>query len=230
MPSAKPDQQPKKISVLLADDHPLMRKALRVTLESEPGIAIVGEAADGQEAVEMAGRLKPDLVIMDVTMPHLNGIEATRKIKGNNPDIAVLALTVHDDTEHIMGMLDAGAAGYVTKSIFDKELVRSVKAVVSGETVIGPPVLKEVLQHALKYMGKPEPVKTKNKLSTRDLEILKLAAKGLNNKNIALELNLSPLTVKVYMVEIFSKLNVASRTEAVITALKTGLLTIDDIS
>ncbi len=230
MQSLKPNQQTRKISILIADDHPLMRKALRVTLENEPDIVISGEAADGQEAVELAGRLCPDLIIMDVTMPKLNGIEATRKVKKENPNIAVLALTVHDDTEHIMGMLDAGAAGYVTKSIFDEELVKSVRAVVSGETVIGPPVLKEVLQHALKYMGKPDPVKTKNKLSTRDLEILKLAAKGLNNKNIASELNLSPLTVKVYMVEIFSKLNVASRTEAVITALKTGLLTIDDIS
>jgi DNA-binding NarL/FixJ family response regulator len=230
MQSVKPNQQSKKISILIADDHPLMRKALRVTLENEPDIVIVGEAADGQEALELSNRLCPDLIIMDVTMPKMNGIEATRRVKAGNPNIAVLALTVHDDTEHIMGMLDAGAAGYVTKSIFDEELVKSVRAVVSGETVIGPPVLKEVLQHALKYMGKPEPVKTKNKLSARDLEILKLAAKGLNNKNIASELNLSPLTVKVYMVEIFSKLNVASRTEAVITALKTGLLTIDDIS
>jgi len=229
MQSTKHNPQTKKMSVVLADDHPLMRKALRVTLESEPDIVIVGEAADGVEAVEMAERLNPDLIIMDVTMPNMNGIEATRKIKDKNPNIAILVLTVHDDTEHIMGMLDAGAAGYVTKSIFDQELLKSVRAVISGETVIGPPILKGVLQHALKYMEKPEPVRAKNKLSVRDIEILKLAARGLNNKNIASELNLSPLTVKVYMVEIFSKLNVASRTEAVITALKTGLLTIDDI-
>lgn len=221
--------QPKKITILLADDHPLLRKALRDLLEQQEDFEIVAEAGDGKEAVRLAIELVPDIIIMDIGMPELNGLEATRQIKAECPNIAILALTIHSDSEHILGILEAGAAGYLTKSVFSDEVVAAIRSVVAGETVIANPVFQQILKHALRYVTKPLGLGAGEKLTARELEILKLAARGMSNKAIAMELKLSLRTIKGYLVEIFSKLKVGSRTEAVITGLRAGFLNLKDL-
>jgi len=218
-----------KITIMLADDHPLLREALRNLLEKQSDFAIVAEVGDGEEAVRLATKLVPDVVIMDISMPKLNGLEATRQIKEKRPNVAVLVLTVHDDNEHILGILEAGAAGYLTKSVFGEEVIHAIRSVVAGETVFSAPVLQHLLKHTLRYPAKPLPLDAGEKMTIRELEILRLAARGMSNRDIALELNLSPRTVKGYLVEIFSKLQAGSRTEAVIIALRSGLISLDDL-
>ena len=218
-----------KITIMLADDHPLLRQALADILNKQADFEIIAEASDGEEAVKLATELAPDVVIMDISMPKLNGLEATRQIKARCPNVAILVLTVHSDSEHILGILEAGAAGYLTKSVFGKEVINAVRGVASGETVLSAPILQQILKHALQLMPKPFDLSTGEKLSSRELGILKLAARGMSNKDIALKLDLSPRTVKAYLAEIFSKLRVGSRTEAVITGLRAGFLALDDI-
>ena len=169
------------------------------------------------------------MVIMDITMPKLNGLEATRQIKAKCPGIAILVLTVHSDSDHILGILETGAAGYLTKTVFGEEVIHAVRGVASGEAVLSTPILQQVLKNALRLRSKPLNLDAGEKLTSRDLGILKLAARGMSNKDIALKLDLSPRTVKVYLANIFSKLRVGSRTEAVITGLRAGFLTLDDL-
>ncbi|MBI2832755.1 MAG: response regulator transcription factor [Chloroflexi bacterium] len=217
-----------KIRVLIADDHPLVRLALRTIIEKEADIEVVAEAEDGTRAVELARQLTPDVAIMDISMPRLSGLDATREIKARCPGTAVLVLTVHNDDEHILGIFDAGASGYLTKSTFGEEIPRTVRAIVAGETVLSPEVFRRLLKHALRYPTKPLPENNSPKLTARELEIIRLAARGMSNKDIAQALSLSTRTVKNYLAEIFSKLEVGSRTEAVITALRAGLVTLYD--
>jgi DNA-binding NarL/FixJ family response regulator len=198
-------------------------------LVKQADFEIVAEASDGEAAVSLAQELAPNVVIMDIGMPKLNGLEATRRIKAKCPTVAVLVLTVHDDSEHILGILEAGADGYLTKSVFGEEVIQAIRSVVAGETVLSAQVLQKILKHVLRYPTKPLKLETGEKLTIRQLEILRLAAKGMSNRDMALALNLSLRTVKGYMVEIFAKLKVNSRTEAVITALRVGILTINDL-
>jgi DNA-binding NarL/FixJ family response regulator len=223
------EKQDKKITILIADDHPLFRKAVRDILEEQPGFDVVAEVGDGEEAVRQTVAMVPDVVIMDISMPLLNGLEATRQIKAQCPATAVLVLTVHNDVEHILSILEAGAVGYLTKSIFADEVVTAVRSTVAGETVIETEVFKRVLKHTLRYPTKPLISEGDVKLTMRELAVLRLAAQGLSNKDISLKMNLSLRTVKGYMVEIFSKLNARSRTEAVIIGLRKGLISSDDI-
>lgn len=218
-----------EIAIMLVDDHPLLRQALRNVLEKQADFEIVAETDNGEEAVRLAAELVPDVVIMDISMPKLNGLEATRQIKANNPNIIVLVLTVHDDSEHILGILEAGAAGYLTKSVFGKEVIYAIRSVVAGETVLSGPISQQIIKHALRYTTKPVLLDAGEKLTVRELEVIKLAARGMSNKEIALELNLSLPTIKSYLTDIFGKLKVSSRTEAVITGLRAGFLTIDDL-
>jgi len=229
MSSQSVPAQQNKISILLADDHPLLRQALRNVLEKQPDFEVVGEAEDGEQTVRFADELTPDVVIMDIAMPKLNGLEATRQIREKHPDIQVLVLTVHDDSEHILGIFEAGAAGYLTKSVFGEEVVGAVRGVISGESILSASVFRQVLKHALRYPTKPVRLKAGEKLTIRELQILKLVASGMSNRDVAQELDLSLRTVKGYLVEIFSKLGVGSRTEAVITGLQAGILTLDEI-
>jgi len=222
-------KNPEKITVLIADDHPLMRQALRNVLDKQPDFNIVAEACDGAEAIRLATELQPDVVIMDISMPKINGLEATLQIKAKCPEVAVLVLTVHDDIEHILGILDAGAAGYLTKSVFGDDIVHAIRGVVTGECVFSSSISKLILKHAARYVAKPASLSTGEKLTTRELEILKLAALGLSNRDIALKLDLSLRTIKGYLADIFSKLSVGSRTEAVITCLRTGLINMKDL-
>jgi DNA-binding NarL/FixJ family response regulator len=220
----------KKTSIILADDHPIVRKALKNDLEKEADFIVLAEAGDGEEAVRLVSELTPDVVIMDIGMPKVNGIEATRQIKAAYPDTFVLVLTVYDDTEHILGILESGADGYLTKNILVEDIIKSIRSVVAGEAVLSPQVFQQVLKYALRHSTKSVRLDTGIKLTTRELEILRLIAKGISNKEIANEINISARTVKSHMVDIFRKLNVSSRTEAVITSLRIGLINVRDIS
>jgi two-component system response regulator DegU len=219
----------KKISIILVDDHPLLRKALKDVLDEEPDLNVIAEAADGEEAVRLALELAPDIVIMDISMPKLNGLEAIKQIKALKPSIIIMALTVHVEDEFILEILQAGAAGYLVKSVYGKEVVQAIKAVASGDMVFSPAIGKNLLKHAAKYPVRPVLLQAGEKLSVREMEILKLTAQGRSNQDIANTLNLNLRTVKGYLTEVFSKLNVSSRTEAVITALRAGIITTDDI-
>ena len=226
--SVKPKKS-KKTRIILADDHPLLRQALRSVLEKQPDLEVIAEAGDGEEAVKLATELVPDVVIMDISMPKLNGLEATRQIKENRSTIAVLVLTVHSDNEHILSILQAGAGGYLTKSVYDDEVVNAVRALVSGETVLSPSVSQRIFKYAFQHITKPKSLDVGDKLSVRELEILSLVAQGISNKDIAIRLGLSLRTVKGYLADIFLKLNVSSRTEAAIVGLRKGILTLDDL-
>ncbi|MFP4642584.1 MAG: response regulator [Dehalococcoidia bacterium] len=218
-----------EINIILADDHPLMRQALRDVLLKHPDFNIVAEVNDGDEAVRLATELTPDVVIMDISMPVMDGLEATRQIKAKCPQVGVLTLTIYSDTEHILGMLQAGSAGYLTKSVYGEEVVHAIRALAAGETVLAPAVSRQVLKYACKNITRPAPSTTGETLTTKEMEILRLVAKGLSNKQIASMLNLSLRTVKGYLADIFLKLGVASRTEATIVCIRAGIITIDDI-
>jgi DNA-binding NarL/FixJ family response regulator len=219
-----------KVRILIADDHPMMREALRNILTRQDGFTIVGEASNGNEAAEMADKLQPNIVVMDISMPGLNGLEATRQIKSSHPEIAILILTVHDDSEHILGLLEAGAEGYLTKDAFEAEIVQAIRAVLAGDAVYSPKVSKQILRHAFQYKTKPLQIGNVEKFTGREMEILKMVANGLANKDIARKMDLSEYTIKGYLVNIFSKLKVKSRTEAIITCLRAGIISLDDLS
>ena len=219
----------KGTTILLADDHPLIRQALRNVLEKETDFEVIGEAGDGAEAVALAKELHPDVIVMDISMPGMNGLEATREIKAALPNIAILVLTVHSDNEHIIGILEAGAAGYLTKRVFGDEVIQAIRSVVAGEAVLSGEILQMLVKHSVRLKVKPVPLGAKDKLTVRQIEVLKMAARGMSNSDIAFTLELSLRTVKGYLVEVFSKLGVGSRTEAVISALRVGVLTLDDL-
>jgi len=218
-----------KIRIILADDHPLLRQALRDVLEKQPDFEVIAEASDGEEAVKLAAELAPNVVIMDISMPKLNGLQATEQIKADYPAIAVLVLTVHSDSEHILSILQAGASGYLTKSVYGDDVINAVRALACGETVLCPSVSEQIYKYAFQHIAKSKGLEEGEKLSARELEVLCLAARGTSNKDIALKLGLSLRTVKGHLANLFLKLNVASRTEAVIVGLRRGILTLDDL-
>jgi DNA-binding NarL/FixJ family response regulator len=215
-----------RLTVLIADDHPLVREALRRALEGEEDIEVVAEVGDGGEAVKFASELKPDVAVMDIVMPKLNGIEATRKIKEIAPDTAILILTAYDDDEYVLGLLDAGAAGYLLKSARGRDLVGAIRAIRSGESVLHPKIIAKLLKRAtIAPAGKH---KASDLLSERESEILNLVTSGMSNKEIAEKLFLSQRTIKAHLTNIFNKLNVASRSEAIVKGLQWGLVTLEN--
>ena len=218
-----------KIKVLIADDHAVVREGTRRILEQEPDMQVVGEAGDGEEAVNLATSLKPDVAIIDIAMPIMDGIEATKRIKAASPSINVLILSAYDDDQFIFSLLEAGAAGYLLKSIRSRELIDAIRAVYSGESVLHPSIARKVLNRFVSTSGKPEGQETSGVLSDREIEVLKLAAKGLSNQDIAEKLCLSIRTVQGHLGHIFNKLQVGSRTEAVVRALREGWVTLDDV-
>ena len=217
------------VKVMIADDHPLVRQALKTLFENHSDFKLIAEASDGEEAVDLALKYLPDVVIMDITMPKLNGLDATRRIKAQCPNIKILVLTVHSDSEHIIGILEAGAAGYLVKNVFGEEVINSLRAVMAGENVLSNPALHQMLKTLAERSICIQENTTDERFSTRELAILKLTAKGMSNKEIALSLNLGLQTVKGYAVTLFSKLGVGSRTEAVIKGLRSGIITPRDI-
>jgi NarL family two-component system response regulator LiaR len=219
-----------EITILLAEDHVVVRESIRQSLEKHRGLKVLGEADNGAEAVEMARRLKPDVIIMDISMPELNGIEATKQIKAFQPSTAILILTAYDYEQYIFPLLSAGAAGYLLKDVTSKELIEAIQTVHSGESVLHPAVARKVLQKFRHEETEQGDVKSKEPLTEREVKILKMAAKGMNNKDIAGELCVSVRTVESYLGTIFNKMGVGSRTEAVIRGMKEGWFTLDDIS
>ncbi len=220
----------KKIKVLLVEDHAVVREGTAELINRQVDMMVVGEAGDGQVAVDLAGRLHPDVILMDVALPVLDGIKATRKIKETQPTIAVLALSAHDEDQYVFALLEAGAAGYLLKTVRGTELVEAVRAVSRGEAVLHPTVAKKVLGHFAHSAEKPEvAVRPVENLSERELEVLRLAGRGLSNKEIADRLVLSPRTVQAHFANIFSKLQVGSRTEAVLQGLRRRWLSLEDI-
>ena len=216
----------KPITVLLADDHALVREGTRRLLEAEGDIQVVAEAGDGASAVREAERCVPDVAIVDVAMPGMSGIEATRQIKALLPAVAVLALTAYDDDQYVLALLDAGAAGFMLKDARGQELVEAVRAVHRGEAVLRPGVAARALRRAVAQQSAP--VVTPPPLSEREMAVLREAARGQPNKDIAKRMNLSVRTVHTHLGNIFNKLNVGSRTEAVLLALRRGWITLEE--
>jgi two-component system, NarL family, response regulator LiaR len=217
------------IKILIADDHAVVRDGTRQILEQESDMEVIAEAADGAEAVKLAGTTKPDVAIIDISMPGVDGIEATRQIKSLYPSIAVLILSAYDDDQFVFSLLEAGAAGYLLKSVRGRELIEAVRQVYAGESVLHPAIARKVLNRFVPGSGKTPGQKSAEVLSDREIEVLRYATRGLSNQEIADDLCLSLRTVQAHLGHIFNKLQVSSRTEAVVRALKEGWVTLEDI-
>jgi two-component system, NarL family, response regulator NreC len=207
------------IRILLADDHALVRQGFRMILEAQPDMEIVGQAGNGREAVELAEKLKPDVVVMDVAMPELNGTEATRRLSASLPRTRILALSMHKDSVYVREILRAGARGYLLKDSGDTDLVAAVRAVAKGEGYISPAVSDAVLSDYRKHVTDPLDL-----LTGREREVLQSIAEGKTNKEIATALNLSVYTVEAHRGRIMEKLNLHSTGELVRFALRNGLI------
>ena len=208
------------IRILIAEDHPLYRKGMISLLQSFPEFEVVGEAATGEEAVARATQLQPDVILMDLQMPEVNGIEATRRILQESPNIRVLVVTLFEDDDSVFMALRAGARGYVLKDADEEEVVLSIRAVGRGEAIFSPAVATRVLAYFSKPAAPPQVFPT---LTDREREILNLIAQGHPNPSIARELSLSTKTVGNYVSNIFTKLQVADRAQAIIRAREAGL-------
>ncbi len=211
-----------RIRALVADDHAAFRGGLRAALETAGDIEVVGEAATGIEAVERAAALGPDVVLMDVNMPGVDGIEATRRIVDRSPHVAVLVLTMHDDDDTVFAALRAGARGYLLKGARRTDLLRAVRAVVAGEAIFGPGVARRLMAYFSATQPAPDPA-VFPELTDREREILELVAAGRSNADITAALVLSPKTVRNHVSNIFSKLQVRDRAEAIVRAREAGM-------
>ena len=218
-----------EIRVLLADDHPSFREGLERLLREEEDVEVVGQSSDGQEAVTMSRDLHPDVVILDVSMPKLNGVEATKQIKEACPDTSILILSAYDNNPYVLSAIEYGADGYLLKSARYQEVITAIRAVHGGGKVLDSAVANKVFSQLGGGKADTGAGKAPQQLHPRELEVLKVAAKGLSNKEISQELSISVFTVQTHMVNILQKLEANSRTEAVLRALKEGWLTMDDL-
>jgi DNA-binding NarL/FixJ family response regulator len=212
------------IRILLADDHVVMRSGLRLLLERQPNLEVVGEAADGQEAVRLAAAEKPEVVIMDIAMPHLNGVEATRQIVTRNPEMAVVILSMHSDESYVLRSLKAGARAYLLKDSAEADLIAAIHAIQEGKSFFSPGVrriLKEDYVHQLAKLGVED---TYELLTPREREVLQLVAEGKSNKEVANLLNLSLYTVETHRTPILQKLNLHSVPELILYAVRKGII------
>lgn len=220
------ESEQKKIRVLVADDHPPFAHGLSKLLAEQPDFVPVGVASDGREAVRLALNLKPDVVVMDIAMPKMNGIEATRRIKSKLPNTTVLVLSAYGYHPYVLSSLEAGAAGYLLKSVPMRELMNAIRGLCVGETVIDQKLATKLLLSLTRSQGE---VHLSGWLTDMELQVLKLGAGGLSNKEIGNKLSISERTVQSHFTMIFQKLGVGSRIEAVLKAFKEGWLTMDDI-
>jgi DNA-binding NarL/FixJ family response regulator len=209
----------KRTRILLADDHAVVRQGFKMLLDAQPDMEIVGEAANGREAVESAEVLKPDVVVMDVAMPDLNGIEATRRLTAATPRTRVIALSMHKDSVYVREILRAGARGYLLKDSGAEDLVTAIRAVARGESYLSPAVSNAVLDDYRKHVTNPVDL-----LTSREREVLQMLAEGRTNKEIAGVLNLSVYTVDAHRGRIMEKLNLHSINELVRFAVRNGLI------
>ncbi len=213
--------------IVLADDHWLMREGTRVILEQCSDMEVVGEAEDGEEALELIGRLKPDVAILDIRMPKMNGIEVVQRMKETSPSTAALMLTAYDDDDYILALMEAGALGYLLKTTRTSELIDAVRRVRLGEPVLHPAIARKVARLWAKQRGGADEGHS-DQLSPREMTVLELAARGLRNRAIAEELSISVRTVEGHFRGILAKLGVTSRVEAVLYALSHNLVTLED--
>ena len=211
------------IKVLITDDHPVVREGLSAMLNKEPDIQVVGEAENGTEAIDKAKELQPDVVLMDLRMPEVDGVEAMRRIRAENPDIKFIVLTTYDNDEYIFKGIEAGARAYLLKDAPREELFKAIRAVYKGESLIQPAVAGRVLD---RFSELSRQAQIPEALSGRELEVLELMAKGAANKAIANNLYITESTVKTHIQTIFQKLEVSDRTEAVTLAIKKGIIRI----
>jgi len=214
-----------KTRIVLADDHAILREGIRALLEDQSDMTVVGEAADGRKAIELARDLSPDIIVMDIGMPLLNGLEATRQIKHNFPQVAVLVLTMHDNEEYVSHILAAGASGYVLKRAASSELVTAIRAVAAGQSFLSPAVTKLLIEG---YMGRqlaaPVMVDPFETLTAREREVLQLVAEGHTNSQIAKLLNISIKTVKAHRSNLMQKLGLHDRGELIKVAIQRGII------
>ncbi len=210
----------KPIRVVLADDHAVVRAGIRRFLESAEDIEVVAEAENGREAVEQVEAHRPEVVVLDLQMPEMTGIEVTRWVRTHAPETGVLVLTAYDDDPYVLAVLQAGANGYVLKTADAGDIIRAVRAVHEGQSALDPVIARKVMAHVSGRVAGP-PVE---QLTTRELEVLRLVAKGYTNKAIGVQLGISDRTVQGHLAKIFSKLQAASRTEAVMRAVALGWL------
>jgi len=212
------------VRILLADDHTVMRAGLRLLLERHENFEVVGEAADGREAVEIASQQKPDVVVMDVAMPHLNGVEAARQILSRNPDIAIVMLSMHSDESYVLRSLKAGARAYLLKDSAEADLIAAIQAITEGRSFFSPGVralLKEDYIYRLQKFGADD---TYELLTAREREVLQLVAEGRSNKEVASLLGLSLYTVETHRTHILQKLNLHSVPELIFYAVRKGII------
>ena len=210
-----------KIRVLIADDHPVFRFGLRSLISSTSEMEVIGEATNGDSAIELSASLKPDIILMDVNMPELNGIEATRKILKDQPEIGILIITMFDD-DSVFDAMQAGARGYLLKGADPEETLRAIRSVANGAAIFSPKVAKRLIAYFGVHQGAAQP-ETFAELTEREREILELIAQGLTNPAIAEKLVLSPKTVRNHVSNIFSKLQVSDRAQAIVKARQAGM-------
>jgi len=214
----------RKIRVLLADDHQLMRSGIRLMLERETNLSVVGEANDGREAVALAKSLRPDVVVMDIGMANLNGIEAAQQMTGDSPEIAVVMLSMHSDESYVLRALKAGARGYLLKDSAEADLIKAVHAVAGGKSFFSPAVSKVLLDDYVRKLRRSRTEDAYDLLTPREREVLQLIAEGKSNKDIANLLNLSVYTVESHRSNLMEKLNVRGLPELILYAVRKGII------
>lgn len=219
-----------RIRILIADDHTMVRQGLTQICEAEPDMEVVGQAADGRQAVALALRLHPDIVVMDINMPEQDGVEATKEIIAENSDIGVIILTMYRQDQYVFEAIKAGARAYLLKDADSEELVRAIRAVADGEALLGPSIAGKMIEEFKRLQEDTLLAEGLTPLTEREQDILRLVAQGHENQEIADQLHLSEKTIRNRLSVVFEKLHVNNRTQAALYALRQGLASLDDTS
>ncbi|NUP32033.1 MAG: response regulator transcription factor [Streptomycetaceae bacterium] len=226
MTTAASERADARVTVLIADDQPLVRTGLSLILRSDPSVEVVGEAADGVEAVDAAGRLRPDVVLMDIRMPVMDGVRATAELAAAHPECRVLALSTFDMDEYVVAALRAGASGFLPKDVSPEDLLAALHTVKAGESVVAPRLLTRLIETYVRTPDAPQPLASGvlSRLTPREVEVLRLIATGAENTEIAAAMQISASTVKNHVTSIFAKLGIRDRAQAVVAAYESGLV------